>query len=180
MPFKIGITGPESTGKSMLAEQLSAHFKTTFVREIARKYLESLDRAYVEEDLKQIAVLQCKEEDRIANLAEEILVCDTTLQVIKIWSEVKYKRCHPDILEEEKNRKYDLFLLMNIDLPWMPDPQREHPDLRQYLFELYHQDLIEKNCPFEIISGSGEQRFQNALKALMKYKTVNDINQNKY
>jgi nicotinamide riboside kinase len=166
--IKIGIVGPESTGKSDLATYLANHFNTQFVPEVARDYLNNLGRNYNYDDLLEIAKLQVAAEEKLST-ENNILICDTTLLVIKIWSEVKFQKVDSNIQLEEKNRYYDLYLLTNIDLPWEPDPLREHPDKRQYLFDLYHQQLTEKKCAFEIISGQGKQRNLNALKVLKDY-----------
>ncbi|MBK7681979.1 MAG: AAA family ATPase [Bacteroidetes bacterium] len=51
--FVIGIVGPESTGKSTLADALSKQYQVNFVHEIAREYLNQLGSPYQEEDLKK-------------------------------------------------------------------------------------------------------------------------------
>ena len=165
---RIAITGPESTGKSMLALSLAKHYQTVFVPEVARFYLDTLQRPYNQNDLLAIAKLQCAEEDKLALQAKKILICDTTLQVIKIWSEFKYGNCNTWIIDEMQNRKYDLYLLCNIDLPWEEDAQREHPDARQELFDIYHHELIQMKVSYEIISGKEDQRVLNAINAINK------------
>jgi len=163
-PIKIAIVGPESTGKSALTEELSAHYKTAYVPEIAREYLEHLHRPYEEKDLLEIAIQQCKREDWEASSAKGLLICDTNLLVIKIWSEFKYRKCDPWIVSEENKRSYDLILLMDIDLPWESDPLREHPDQRKELFSIYYRSLIQKNTPFKIVFGMGDERLKRAIK----------------
>lgn len=160
------ITGPESTGKSWLAQQLAKHYQALWVPERARAYLEELDRPYQESDLLQIAREQLELEDKLARKANKLLFCDTGMLVLKIWSEHSYGRCHPFILEQLQKREYSLSLLPNIDMPWEPDPQREHPHLREYFFTLYQQQLMESGRPFSIVSGSGKERLQNAIKAV--------------
>lgn len=166
MVKRIMITGPESTGKSWLAQQLAKHYHAFWVPERARAYLEELDRPYQESDLLQIAREQLELEDRLARKANQLLFCDTGMLVLKIWSEHSYGRCHPFILEQLQKREYSLSLLPNIDMPWEPDPQREHPHLREYFFTLYQQQLMESGRPFSIVSGSGKERLQNAIKAV--------------
>lgn len=169
MQYKVAIVGPESTGKSSLAKSLARYFHTEFVPEIAREYLEKLDAPYSENDLLTIAKVQCETEDRLSKKVSDILICDTTLLVIKIWSEVKYNRCDTWIIEEEERRKYDLFLLCNIDLEWEPDPLREHPDKREFLFNFYLDSLKLMNANYSIISGIGESRFENAKSAIYQH-----------
>ncbi|HRH35688.1 MAG TPA: ATP-binding protein, partial [Catalimonadaceae bacterium] len=77
--IKIAIVGPESTGKSELAKDLAAHFETTWVPEVARTFLHTLNRPYNREDVERIARLQVEEEEKKEKEANEILFCDTTL-----------------------------------------------------------------------------------------------------
>jgi NadR type nicotinamide-nucleotide adenylyltransferase len=161
--LKIAVTGPESTGKSQLAEELAAYYNTVFVPEFARGYLDRLGRPYDCEDLLEIARGQVRDEERISWQANRILFCDTELIVIKIWSEVKYEKCDPWILEKIEENNYDLFLLCNIDIPWEDDPQREHPDVREKLFSLYFDELTERRFTFRVVSGSGKERLMRAI-----------------
>lgn len=161
---RIAITGPESTGKSMLAQQLAECYHTVWVEEYAREYINNLNRPYNEEDILAIAQGQMAREDSQALKADKVLFCDTELIVTKIWSDVKYARCHPWILQEIERRKYDLFLLCSIDIPWENDPQREHPHQRQFLFDLYYKELTDRKLPFFVLSGLGEKRLENALR----------------
>jgi NadR type nicotinamide-nucleotide adenylyltransferase len=166
---KIAITGPESTGKSMLAGQLATHYNTVWVPEFARGYLEHLGKPYEEEDILSIAQGQLVAEDYWFIKAKDYLFCDTELLVTKIWSEVKYSRCDPWIIAKLNSHKYDLFLLCDIDLPWQYDPLREHPDQRQYLFDLYYKELKNRNFPFDVVRGTGRDRLTNAIQIIDKF-----------
>lgn len=161
---KIVITGPESTGKTTLTEKLSVHFQCPMVEEYARQYLEQLDRTYRQADLLEIAKGQIKMEDHYQDTNVPFLFCDTDLRVIKIWSDFKYKNVHPWILDQIMERVYHGYLLTDIDHPWVPDPLREHPESRQQLFNLYHEEIKSSGVPFTIISGAENQRFHKALK----------------
>jgi len=163
---RISITGPESTGKSWLAEQLAAHYHTIWVPEVAREYLLNLGRAYDFEDIVEIARAQLELENKLAGKAGSILFCDTDLLVPKVWSHFKYGKCDPWIEEMAKNHRYDLYLLCNIDLPWEDDPLREHPDRRKELFDFYLRELNELQTPYMIISGTGEERLRKAISAV--------------
>lgn len=164
--IRIAITGPESTGKSWLTEQLAKHFETTFVSEFAREYIESINRPYVFDDIEIIAKTQLEQEEKAIPQANNVIFIDTDFFVTKIWSEFVYQKCSPWIINQINNHRYDLHLLCNIDLAWEYDPQREHPHKRKELFDLYHSELIKSNVPFEIISGLGQDRFNSALKAI--------------
>jgi NadR type nicotinamide-nucleotide adenylyltransferase len=163
---RIAITGPESTGKSELAEKLAKHYNALWVPEYAREYLEDLGHPYKEDDIVNIAKGQLEMEEEEAQHSKYLLFCDTDFIVTKIWSEFKYGRCHPWILEQVEKHIYDLYLLCDIDLPWAEDPLREHPQKRKELFELYYRELKTRKLPFRIIAGTGEARTRNAILAV--------------
>ena len=164
--IKVAIVGPESTGKTTLAQKLAAHFDTHWVPEYAREYLDRTAGKYEPSDLLEIAKGQTTLEDRLAGKSKNLLFCDTNLLVIKIWSEHKYKDCHPWILNEMDSRKYHLHMLCDVDLPWTADPLREHPDLRDYFFEQYKNELTDLKIPFQVINGNGTERFSKAVNAV--------------
>lgn len=165
-PKRIAIVGPESTGKSELCQHLSQHYQSEWVPEFARFYLDRLDRAYEKDDLKAIAEGQLQWEDDKAEYRNEYLFCDTNLIVLKIWSDHKYGTTDPWIEQQLANRTYDFYLLNNIDLRWMPDPQREHPTLRQHFFDLYKEYLESNGLPYAIVSGIEGGRKQCAVEAI--------------
>ena len=157
---RILFTGPESTGKSEIARQLSIHYGTVMAPEYARQYLERLGRPYEETDLLQIAKGQAAMEDQQTSLAQRLLFCDTGMLVMKVWSEFKYGRCHPWILKELHTRRYTLYVLCGIDIPWAPDPLRENPHERQELYDTYLRELKALGVPFIELWGSREERLE--------------------
>jgi NadR type nicotinamide-nucleotide adenylyltransferase len=165
---RVAIVGPECTGKTDLSKFLAAHFHAPWVPEMAREYLDSLGRPYEKKDLLEIAWAQIAEEDRLAKQAEEILICDTNLLIIKIWSEFKYGDCDPDILSEMRKRCYDLHVLTYVDIPWADDPLREHPDKREFLYGLYKNELTDANLHFIEIKGEQVERRKTAINAIEK------------
>lgn len=165
---KIAITGPESTGKSTLAKKLAAHYNTIWVPEFARTYIDQLDRPYKQDDLAKIAKGQIFHENELISKANKYLFCDTELTVIKIWSEYKYGNIDPFLVSEQHKISYDLYLLLDINLPWEPDSQREHPGKRKFFFDLFEQELRAKGANYQVIRGEGEIRFANACRAIEK------------
>jgi NadR type nicotinamide-nucleotide adenylyltransferase len=164
MLLKVIITGPESSGKTTLAGQLSASLAEPWVPEYARDYINKLDRKYREDDLLQIAGGQVSREKAYAQKAARLLICDTSLEVIKIWSEYRYGNCHPRILKQLEQSRPDLYLLCAPDIPWEYDPQRENPDDRDALFELYRNELNGQNV--QEIRGSQRERIRTAGQAV--------------
>jgi len=98
--------------------------------------------------------------------ANRVMICDTNLLTIKIWSEFKYGHCDPEIITRMNSRTYDLYLLCNIDLPWQNDPQREHPDKREQLWTIYKNEIIKTGIPFVEISGERATRTAKAIEAV--------------
>jgi NadR type nicotinamide-nucleotide adenylyltransferase len=164
--LKVAIVGPESTGKTVLAKRLANHFKTEWVPEYARDYLNEINRPYTRVDLEIIALEQINKEEQLEKKVDKLLVCDTTLLVIKIWSEFKYGDCPEWIRDEVKHRYYDLHLLTGIDIPWEEDPQREHPHKRQYLYDLYVRELRTLGIDFIDIKGSPDERLKRSIEAI--------------
>ena len=166
--IRIAVVGPESTGKSTLSEQLATHFSTVWVREFAREYLERKNGKYAKEDLLTIAKGQVAAEIKLEKSASCIIICDTDLITIKIWSEYKYGTCDPWITKKIRNRKYHLHLLCSPDIPWEADPLRENPNDRNHLHNLYKNELIANDFPFVEIKGEKTMRLQTAIAAVEK------------
>lgn len=172
LPVKrISITGPESTGKSWLAQELAKYYHTVFVPEYSREYLNNIGRQYEENDIPEIAKGQLELEEKLYLQSDTYLFCDTDLIVTKVWSNVKYHRCDPWILQQVLQHRYDFYLLCNIDLPWQPDPLREHPHMRQELLDIYKNELTTLGFPVAIVSGIGESRIKNAVEILNNFFT---------
>ena len=177
---KIVIIGPESTGKSTLCAQLAQHYETTWCPEFAREYLLTNGTAYDFEDLDTIAHGQLALEDEYTATLERNslpmleqgghlpLFIDTDMYVAKVWCEFVFGKCHRFILEEIVKRKYDLYLLCQVDLPWVKDELREYPDLesRKKLFHIYQDLLMNQPVPWVTISGQEDNRLHQAIHAV--------------
>jgi NadR type nicotinamide-nucleotide adenylyltransferase len=179
---KIVIIGPESTGKSMLCEQLAQHYETTWCPEFAREYLLTNGTSYEYDDLLTIAKGQLALEDELStsleNQSQQLLeegghipfFVDTDMYVMKVWCEFVYSKCHRFVLDQIVSRQYDLYLLCNVDLPWVDDELREYPDLssRRKLFDMYKDLMVNQPVPWVMISGNYEQRLRTAIAAVDK------------
>ena len=173
---KVVVLGPESTGKSTLCELLSTHYQTAWIKEYAREYLLTNGTAYTFENLLEVAHGQIGLEEaglqafsaslsmKSSNLPAPLFM-DTDMYVMKVWCEFVFDQCHHWILNRIVERKYDLYLLCDIDLPWVKDELREYPDLasRKKLYHHYKDILVNQAVPWLNISGNYEARLQKAI-----------------
>jgi NadR type nicotinamide-nucleotide adenylyltransferase len=172
---RVCVAGPESTGKSTLVRNLAERYGTVCVEEYARSLLDEYVRAGRRqpgevryEDIETIARGQTATEDALARRANRVMFCDTDLLTTVYWSKFYFGRC-PDWIEAEAARRaYDLYLLLDVDVPWVADPQRPMPDLekrRQYL-SWWQDELRRLGRPYILISGGWADRFGTACAAV--------------
>lgn len=162
----VSLVGPESCGKSVLARQLAAELNCPLVPEMARILLTGQLPPWTAETVEAVARRQLEEEDLARMASPGFLVCDTNLVVIQVWMEEAFGTCPAWIRDEIAHRPYGLHLLLYPDLPWEPDPLREHPHDRHRLFERYRQILMAAGLDFAEIRGAGSSRLANAMEAL--------------
>lgn len=164
---KIVVIGPESTGKSTLCKQLAAHYHTTWCPEYARQYLEQYGKEYSYDDLLSIARGQLALEDSMQPERGPYFI-DTNMYVMQVWCEYVFGKCHQFIIDQVVERKYDLYLLCNVDLPWAYDPLREYPEEapRQELYRHYRELMISQSTPWVEISGDYRQRLHQSIAAV--------------
>ena len=159
---KIIVTGPESCGKTTLCEALSKHFNIVYSKEYAREYLNEINRNYNQADLLEIAKKQLQYE-------QNILLLDTDLITIKIWSKYKYGSCDQWILNqiEKQIHKNRFYLLCKADIAWKADKQRENPNNREEIFNLYRKELSDLGHNYFIIEGKEREK-----KAISKISSL--------
>ena len=160
---RVAITGPESTGKSLLSSDLSVYYNSNIVKEYARDYFLNRDYNYVIDDLVTIAKGQIQKEEEIASQSTGLLFCDTEPISIGVWSDVVFKKVPDWITEKIINHPYDLYLLCDIDIDWEADPLRKNHNNRQYIYELFVKELEKYNCNYRVVSGKGKQRLKHAV-----------------
>ena len=147
--YKVGIIGPESTGKSTLARELAEQFKGTYVPEYAREYVERKGRKELTYDeVCEIAREQIKSISKAG-----FYFFDTELIVTKVWFEYAFGKVPEWLTEAIKTYPMDLYLLTYPDIAWVPDPARSNgsDEIRKELFDRYEAEIQALDIPYYII-----------------------------
>jgi len=159
----VGIIGPESCGKSTLAAYLAKRYNGILVPEYAREYMEAKisnlkspisNFQYSYSDVESIARHQIEQLKSLTGAAVQQakpVFFDTELIITKVWFEHKYGKCPDWLIEALHQYPMDVYLLCYPDLPWVPDPVRENPDIRLELFNRYEREIQDLNIPYYII-----------------------------
>lgn len=163
----ITIMGPESTGKSTLAKRLAEHFETAYIKEYGRTYvaITGTDNLTVN-DFESIAVGHnlCIS---LANNTKTLFV-DTEAITTKVFMDMYLGPCeglHSNIIEEHiKGQEFDLYLLLDIDVPWVDDGTRDFPNHRESHLKALKSELESRGIKYVLISGDYEQRYKKAIQ----------------
>lgn len=166
---KIAIVGPESTGKSTITQQLAKHYKTLWVPEYARYYCAALtEPCSLQDEINMYHGQVALEESVLAMAEKNLIFCDTTFITVKIWSNEVFGETPQVVLDALPNYAYDLYLLMDIDLPWQEDPLRDFPHKREHFMQIWHQELQDLNANYVVINGQKE-RLDNAISVVESF-----------
>ena len=162
------LTGPESSGKTTLAQVLSEHLQWPVLPERARGYLaqRAIDTAqhpyrYRPSDVVALVQAQQNQEALVREADHHIL--DTDLLTLTIWWQEKYGPVPALFNQAWLSQSPRFYLLCRPDLPWEMDPLRENPNDRDRLFGLYEQQLRRRGCQYDVCEGIGNARAENAL-----------------
>lgn len=166
---KIAVVGPESTGKSTVTQQLAQHYHTLWVPEYARYYCAALTAPCdLQDEINMFHGQVALEESILAIAQKEFIFCDTTFLTVKIWSDEVFGETPQVVLNALPLHHYDLYLLMDIDLPWQEDPLRDFPDKREYFMQVWHKELNALNANYVVIGGQ-EDRLKNAIAVMDQF-----------
>lgn len=175
--LRVVFYGPESTGKSSLAEALAREQDCPWVLEYMRTYLEDrgpvLGTLVSREELLQIARGQIQEENRVLETRPQLVVCDTNLLELLVYSRYYFHGWVPDELEDAISAmSYDHYFLTATDWPWVADNLRDRPDDRENMFRIFEQELTSRKLPYTILSGSYQERLNRAVQIVNRLKTT--------
>jgi NadR type nicotinamide-nucleotide adenylyltransferase len=163
---RVVLTGSESTGKSTLGARLAEHYDAELVPEFVRAYAESKGSAIDFSDHGPIARGQTALEDEHIARAGDLVIQDTDLLSTIVYCNHYFGRCPPWIVETAAVRRPDLYLLCEIDVPWVDDGVRDRGHLREEMQQLFRNAVAASGVPFVVIKGDAESRFVAATKAI--------------
>ncbi len=170
-PRRIVLIGPESTGKTWLAGELAARYDVPSSPEYAREYVEARSGRLSYSDVDPIGRGQRAGEDTViaqaVELALTLVVLDTDLVSTMVYARHYYGACPEWIEQEASERLGDLYLLHHIDVEWTSDGhQREQPERREELFDLFRSTLGELGARVRDVQGPWEMRQRRAVESI--------------
>jgi NadR type nicotinamide-nucleotide adenylyltransferase len=166
----ICLHGPESVGKSSMATLLASHFGCEIVPEYGRAYCEEHGTDTGMHDLvviaERTAAMARAARSRALRGGADALILDTDPVMTAVWATMMHGR--QDGWFSRFNDYADIYLLLDIDLPWIDDGLRIYgvPEDRKRFFDLCREELIRRGVNWALISGDGEPRFEAALAAI--------------
>ena len=164
---RIVVTGSESTGKTTLARMLGERFDTVSTSEFSREYADVRRVPLDRHDVEAIALGQLALEDRRAPQARNgLLVLDTDLFSTVVYGPHYYGTLEPWIERAALARRGDLYLLLDIDVPWVPDAIRDRGEQRAHMHGLFRGMLERYGLPFVTIGGGWTDRLTRAVEAV--------------
>jgi len=163
---RVVIIGAESTGKTTLAIALADHYQTTWVPEFGRLYTEARrprGELWRSDEFTFIATEQVRMEDALERSANRVLICDTDAFATAIWHERYLGQPSPDVLAVAAGRRYDLYILTDVDTPFVPDDIRDGESIRGWMHKRFQDELSRMGVPVLVLSGPHEQRLAAAI-----------------
>jgi len=171
--IKIAITGTESTGKTILSEQLTQHYNAELVTEFARDYLKNKTNHYTYDDIVYIAKKQIEAEQKATASDKEIIICDTDSINIKIWLEYYNYKVPDFLLKHIASKPYNLSLLLYPNTLWINDGLRQNQSDRLSLYHQFEKHLNKFSYNYQIIDKLENKRFLQAIQKINNFININ-------
>lgn len=164
---RVVLTGSECTGKSTLAAELARRYVTIWTPEAARVYMQAkggIPLGY--DDVEPIARAHIAAAEDSERRARGLLILDTDLISTVVYSRHYYGACPGWVEREARARLADLYLLNHPDVPWLPDPARDHPHSREEIHALFQEALDAFGARTLDVRGNFGERTARAVEAI--------------
>ena len=163
---RVVVSGSESTGKTLLAQQLAEYYGVPWIPEFARDYAEERLGALTAADVDPIGRGQVARENAALHDAHGLIILDTDLVSTMVYGDMYYSFVPEWIPEVARQRLADLYLVCDIDFPWVADPVREGEHLRREMHAAFIRHLTALGATFRVIGGSGDARLERAIESI--------------
>ena len=163
---RVVIIGSESSGTTTLARALAEHYRTVWVPEYGRTYTEGRvhsGQPWRSDEFTFIAIEHARMEDALATLANKVLICDTDPFATAIWHERYMGSSSADVQAIADTRKYDLYVVTDVNIPFEQDEIRDGESFRQWMQGRFIEELSNGTTPMIVVSGPHEERFAAAV-----------------
>ncbi len=167
---RVCLIGAESTGKTTLAQSLATNYQTCWVPEYGREVSERMlaregKYNWRSQDFVEIALTQCRLENDAARECNRVLISDTDAFATSIWHRRYLNLPSPEVEAiAQSQRPPDLYLLSDTKTPFVQDGTRDGEAIREWMQRVFTEELVRQQREFQILSGSYNERFQQALK----------------
>ena len=161
------LIGPESTGKTTLAEELGRQLRIEPSREYARIYAETNNQDLTFQDVMPIAIGQDDiERNYIAGIEGNYGLMDTCLVSTYVYSVMYYNRIPEKMNEMIHHDRYFHFFLCFYDTEWTNDSIRNMPFSREIMHGMFEKELIRRNLSYTLIDGGLGQRIAKCMNVI--------------
>jgi HTH-type transcriptional regulator, transcriptional repressor of NAD biosynthesis genes len=167
---RVCAVGAESTGTTTIARDLAAHYQTVWVPEYGREYFEcrsegaGAGRPWSTDEFVDIAEEQARREDLGALAADRVLICDTDPFATEIWHERYVGSQSTEVAAIAAGRRYGLYLLTGIDMPFIQDGFRDGETIREWMHGRFREELEIRGKPYLILEGNPLTRLSRAVE----------------
>ncbi|GAA4164169.1 multifunctional transcriptional regulator/nicotinamide-nucleotide adenylyltransferase/ribosylnicotinamide kinase NadR [Chryseobacterium ginsenosidimutans] len=161
--LKVVFLGTESTGKTVMTNNLSEYFKSNKVSEAGRDLI-SDSKEFDFNDLEKVYTEHANRIENVNYQESFLTLIDTDIHITKSYAEFIFGK-KLSVPEEiiEKN-KADLYLYSTKDAEYIQDGTRLEIDERNKLDESHRNILKEENIDFLEVSGSWDDREKMAVE----------------
>ena len=169
-PKLVCLIGAESTGKTTLAQALSAHFNCPWVPEYLREFCESRQRTPTRGEQSLILETQVIHESAALvcarNANAPYVFCDTAPLLTAIYSKFVLADQSLFLRARALHLRYALTLMLEPDIVWVADEQRDGAHVRLPITAMIATELTALKVPTAPVGGHGDARFASALNAI--------------
>jgi nicotinamide riboside kinase len=169
-PFIITIFGAESTGKTTLSRQLAKKLYGAWSYEFARPYLETTGEDVTAASMRAIWQGQTGLQRQMRRAKTRYVVQDTDLfSTAGYWQfphiEPTIGTCPRVLIRDATKLASDLYLIVQSNIPFEPDPIRFDGDVRESKDEYWIELCRHYHLPYVVIDASDQDiRIQEATQ----------------